>query len=291
MLDAHSYYGSKQISDNIVRGAMGRADGLKFCLPETLAGKRILDVGCGPGVQVRYLAEKNLACGLDVGLPVLAKARESGLSPCLANCEGGHLPFADEAFDIVICTDVLEHLFAPQNLLAEICRVLKDDGCAILGVPNHFDITGRLQILLGGNLLRFWDVEDFKAWDYFHLHFFTLKDFHDFLDDGGFRVLQAHHTRQPSNFVHVVALLNDSAYRKDWHRRHGEETIKRVLVFLLSVFLRVTCLGRIVPRWLPKRFPTLFSGGFLVTAGKKAAPEQRLTEQGNGSSAVYESGA
>jgi len=46
------------------------------------------------------------------------------------------LPFCDEAFDIVICEQVLEHLAHPENTLLEIGRVLRPGGLLILGVPT-----------------------------------------------------------------------------------------------------------------------------------------------------------
>lgn len=68
---------------------------------------------------------------------------------CDMNFERLILPFRDDAFDLVICTEVLEHLLWPHRLLAEIARVLKPDGQALISVPNCSSASYRIAWLLG----------------------------------------------------------------------------------------------------------------------------------------------
>lgn len=101
----------------------------------------LLDVGAGHGRTLMYLA----AAGLDenmsfTGIDNAPERRERLFQPerwdyLLGDIEGG-LPYPDASFDIVVCEQVLEHIENPGEILAEIRRVLRPGGMAVLGVPS-----------------------------------------------------------------------------------------------------------------------------------------------------------
>ena len=68
---------------------------------------------------------------------------------CDLNSEHVALDLPSKAFDLVICTEVFEHLLWPHKLLAEIRRVLVDGGILIASVPNIVSLSYRLAWLLG----------------------------------------------------------------------------------------------------------------------------------------------
>jgi len=92
------------------------------------AGKRALDIGCRDGYWSERLKEK----GFTVSSLDIEPHYESALTHDVEN----GLPFDDASFDLVWCTEVIEHLHAPKYLLDEIDRVLKPGGRAILTTPN-----------------------------------------------------------------------------------------------------------------------------------------------------------
>ncbi len=53
--------------------------------------------------------------------------------------DGRHFPMADASFDAVLCSQVLEHVFTPDEFLCEINRVLRPGGCLVLTVPFVWD--------------------------------------------------------------------------------------------------------------------------------------------------------
>ncbi|MEQ1557914.1 MAG: methyltransferase domain-containing protein [Methyloglobulus sp.] len=59
------------------------------------------------------------------------------------------LPFDDHSIDMIICTEVLEHLSLGSYLVKEISRVLKKDGSGIISVPNIVSLKSRVRVLLG----------------------------------------------------------------------------------------------------------------------------------------------
>jgi SAM-dependent methyltransferase len=65
------------------------------------------------------------------------------------NLENMILPVKAESFDLIICTEVLEHLLWPQKLLKEAMRVLCNSGKILLSVPNITSLTYRVSWLLG----------------------------------------------------------------------------------------------------------------------------------------------
>ncbi len=107
---------------------------------------RVLDIGCGPGWLVRFLAGHFPAMrfvGLDASLVMLAAAmrglREEGLDGRVSflAADGQRLPFPDAAFDAVISGATLHHLNDPVVLLNEVDRVLAPDGHVIISDLNR----------------------------------------------------------------------------------------------------------------------------------------------------------
>ncbi|WP_254527998.1 class I SAM-dependent methyltransferase [Natrinema gelatinilyticum] len=111
--------------------------------PET----RVLDVGCGEGRHVHAAALENVAevVGLDLGPDNLAAAADdydeyiAGATDVpVTFCAGDalRLPFEDGAFDVVLCTEVLEHLPDYEVAIDELQRVCAPDGTLAVSVPR-----------------------------------------------------------------------------------------------------------------------------------------------------------
>ncbi|WP_237065473.1 class I SAM-dependent methyltransferase [Microbulbifer guangxiensis] len=114
------------------------------------AGQRVLDLGCGEGRHAihLWLTDAVEVFGVDLNIKDVATASEraqpfaeSGQVAgrlLLSVADGMALPFADDTFDVVICSEVLEHIEDYQPVLAEIDRVLKPAGIFAASVPSFF---------------------------------------------------------------------------------------------------------------------------------------------------------
>lgn len=94
----------------------------------------ILDVGCGTGINLKYLQELGKAYGLDISEDALKFSRSRGL-PSLICGSADKLPFKDGFFDQVLALDVIEHIDEDLSAVRELCRVLKPGGHLIITVP------------------------------------------------------------------------------------------------------------------------------------------------------------
>ncbi len=101
--------------------------------------ERILDVGCGPGFYVTELlaevGDAGAVVGVDSSPEMLAlAARRAASHPNAAfhRADATSLPVEDESFDAVLCVQVLEYVHDPGRALAEIRRVLRPGGRAVL---------------------------------------------------------------------------------------------------------------------------------------------------------------
>jgi len=93
----------------------------------------VLDVGCGRK-PYRALVPATRYVGLDVDSPVTR-----ALGAADVYYDGGRFPFPDASFDGVLCSEVLEHVFTPEEFLGEISRVLRPGGRLLLTVPFVWD--------------------------------------------------------------------------------------------------------------------------------------------------------
>lgn len=108
----------------------------------------VLDIGCGDGLFLSMCKEKGMeAQGVDFSDVAIAHCKERGLKAQQVNIASGILPFADKKFSTVVALDVLEHVYDPAPLLAEMKRISSQ--YVIIGVPNFSSLPARLQVLLG----------------------------------------------------------------------------------------------------------------------------------------------
>lgn len=128
--------------------------------------KIILDAGCGRGFYVQALsfyAFPTEIHGIDLNAKYVAKARKTCLDKRVKIKKGSlyALPYPDNYFDFIICSEILEHLEDDSAGLLELKRVLKKTGTLIVTVPHH-------------NFPFFWDPLNWILMHLFNTH--TPKD-------------------------------------------------------------------------------------------------------------------
>ena len=106
-------------------------------------GRRVLEVGCGPGSLSDQLARRGFVhVGMDLSMEMIRRfsARAGRLGgTCRAACADAEaLPFRDDSFDHVIAIGLLEYLPAPERFFREAHRVLAERGTLLLSVPSSF---------------------------------------------------------------------------------------------------------------------------------------------------------
>jgi SAM-dependent methyltransferase len=94
---------------------------------------RLLDVGCG-SKPYRALFSVESYVGLDIDS---AATRQRGIADYFY--DGNKFPFENASFDAILCNEVLEHVFNPDEFIQEIVRVLKPGGKLLLTVPFVWD--------------------------------------------------------------------------------------------------------------------------------------------------------
>jgi SAM-dependent methyltransferase len=155
------------------------------------AGRSVLDVGCGSGEVLASLRAPGVRlCGVEMSAGAVEALRARGIEASAVDLESGVLPFADGEFEIVLCYDVLEHLFAPGRLLREIQRVLRPEGIAAICVPNTLNLFNRFRFLAG----EFVDIMDTShhSEEMFsnHIRLFSKSLFERFVTANGCRVVE-----------------------------------------------------------------------------------------------------
>ena len=99
--------------------------------------KNILEIGCGEGSLLKLLSRQNLVYGVDASESGVLKTRQKGI-PCEhLDASNERLPYENNAFDVVITLETIEHVENPHKMLHEIKRVLKKDGMLLMSIPGE----------------------------------------------------------------------------------------------------------------------------------------------------------
>lgn len=163
-----------------------------------LRPKTILDVGCASGWFLSQIS-KSYPEALSIGVDVYDKALSYGkkhyphISFRKSNAE--KLPFRSHSFDLVISTEVLEHVENPKKMISEIYRVTKPQGYAII----ELDSGNKLFALVW----HLWTHLQGKVWNHAHLHIFTPDKLIQLLKDSGFIVQK----KKIFNWTMAMAIL------------------------------------------------------------------------------------
>ena len=154
------------------------------CVAKAPPGKRVLDVGCGNGKMLYNFRHKfDELCGVELS--------EEGASIATAALEGLNgdvrrgdierdLPWEDGFFDVVVLSDVIEHVINLWPAMEEVTRLLKPGGHVVLSTPNVASLRSRIALLMGvfpsSKAKQGFDLQgDAEPHDGGHLHYFTFS--------------------------------------------------------------------------------------------------------------------
>lgn len=105
-------------------------------LPEDIKGKNLLDAGCGTGWFSKAATERGASVtSMDLGEKLLSKVAQKCNSKMVIGSIT-EMPFADNTFDYIVCSEVIEHVPQPYLAMQELYRVLKPGGTLVLTTPN-----------------------------------------------------------------------------------------------------------------------------------------------------------
>ena len=148
---------------------------------------RVLDLGCGDGTLLRYLAEERDAIGYGVEIDddgILACVRNS-VNVIQGDLERGLSGFADDSFDYVILSQTLQAVRSSERVVHEMLRVGRE---GIVTFPNFGYWKNRVQVIFGNmpmsaNLPYSW-------FDTPNIHLCTITDFENFCRSHDVRILE-----------------------------------------------------------------------------------------------------
>ena len=138
-------------------------------------GLRILDLGCGQGFLTKLFQEQGAAMVVAVDLSRAYLRRLTGIPgvvPMQANAE--RLPFRD-TFDLLVSTDVMEHVLNLGSFLVSVNRALRPGGVAIIRVPYRESLIG-------------YSAQAGCKYDFVHLRTFDRRTLSDAMASAGFAV-------------------------------------------------------------------------------------------------------
>ena len=199
-----------------------RLDFIQSCLDKFGAQKiKVLDVGCGNGNISRYIGSKGHdVLGIDISEATINKAISltEMKNVRFENIAAEELIAAAETFDLVICSEVIEHLDTPSVVIEALRALINKDGILIVTVPNGFGprelfITKPLQWMKSNTPSVYGAVNSFKkalgfsgatvqsdAENLTHVQFFTKKSLIELISKNELKLIQF----RPSNFIEGV---------------------------------------------------------------------------------------
>lgn len=173
--------------------SLGRRDAIRVDLQLIAdmveAGTRVLDVGCGDGALLEYLAAfKNVdARGIELSQAGVNACVAAGLSVIQGDADTDLADYPDYAFDYVILGQTLQATRNPRAVLEQLLRVGRR---AIVSFPNFAHWSIRWRILFGGHMPQT-PALPYKWYDTPNIHLCTIDDFRALCGEMGVAIERA----------------------------------------------------------------------------------------------------
>src|SRR5215216_4505291 len=155
-------------------------------------GKRVLDVGCAAGDLARVLVERGCAVtGIEIDPEAAHQAEKHCERVVVGDVEEVDLSelLGDEAFDVIVFGDTLEHLKNPLQTLDRLKPFLRSEGYVVASIPNVAHGSVRLALMQG----RF-QYSQLGLLDDTHLRFFTRESVEQLFEDASFLITELKRT-------------------------------------------------------------------------------------------------
>ncbi|MGA2160299.1 MAG: methyltransferase domain-containing protein [Dehalococcoidia bacterium] len=161
-------------------------------LPEKESLK-LLDIGITPNTfLIKCLYPTYEVSAVDLTNLMEEGCNKFGIRLDIVDLSSQIMSFDDNYFDVVIFTEVLEHIFAPPSkVLSEVRRVMKSGGLLIFSVPNIATLLNRVRFLFGVTPLPPADDQMKDGWvhGHDHIHEYTMREVDVLFKDCKFRVV------------------------------------------------------------------------------------------------------
>ncbi len=175
-----------------------------------LAGRRVLDVGCGIGMYTNaFLRETPHVFGVEIEHERASEAQGQKRAAGVVQSPGERLPFPDATFDVVFSHEVLEHVADDRACAAEMVRVVRTGGHVVVFVPNWlypFETHGifwRGRYRFGNAPLVNWLPTPLRNRLAPHVRAYTAGNLRRLFDDLPVRIV--HHTQIFPGYDNIVA--------------------------------------------------------------------------------------
>jgi methionine biosynthesis protein MetW len=168
-----------------VRGLLGRSD--YAIIGEIVEpGSKVLDLGCGDGDLLQWLAENKSvdARGVEISSAKVQRAIARGVSVYQGDIDEGLADYPDGAFDYIILSQTLQETHQPRSVLREMLRVGRR---AIVAFPNFGHWRMRLALLFGGRA-PITELFPHTWYDSPNIHILTIHDFEELVALEGIQV-------------------------------------------------------------------------------------------------------
>ena len=142
---------------------------------------KLLDIGPSPNFTILLNTPRCRKYAVD-----MAPTKIKGVILKKGDLNAERIPFPSNSFDYVVCTEVIEHLWNPDNLLSEINRVLKTSGVLVLSTPNSASLFNRIRMLFGRS--PGCSMISLREHPGGHIRCYTLLDLVYLLEKYGFKI-------------------------------------------------------------------------------------------------------
>lgn len=238
-------------------------------------GKRVLEIGCGPGSITKVLATEGqcTVTGMELDPSAIEKAApfcESILQVDL-NAKDWPTQLDSKRFDVVVAADVLEHLYNPWQTLEQMATLVNETGYLVISLP-HIGHAAVMACMMNGNF----EYRDWGLLDRTHIRFFGLKNIEDLFVNAGLKIVEARYVTKPpeeTEFApHWDALLPaaQAALRTSPYANLYQVVLKAIPAARPGTGISL----------VPEKIPQPVSNGFSAfknRVGARLAPESKAT--------------